>query len=130
MPEPRQPTQRTVALGLRRGVMLRGLVGHGAAGAEEHRETTLAAAEPLRREAGRVAAAEGGGLPLLHRPASEEAAERRAEAVKKYMVDGGIDESRLTTRGAGPDEPIADNATKEGQAQNRRTEFKVLKKDD
>ena len=50
----------------------------------------------------------------------------RAEAVKTYMVDKGIDASRILTRGAGPDEPVGDNATKEGRAQNRRIEFKLL----
>ncbi|MBA3548352.1 MAG: OmpA family protein [Nannocystis sp.] len=51
---------------------------------------------------------------------------RRAEAVKKYLVDAGIDASRLTARGAGPDEPVADNKTKAGKALNRRIEFKLL----
>ncbi len=50
---------------------------------------------------------------------------RRAAAVKKYLVDKGIAEGRLSTRGAGPDEPIADNATKKGKSQNRRIEFKL-----
>ena len=36
------------------------------------------------------------------------------------------DERRITTRGAGPDEPIDTNDTKAGQAKNRRIEFKVL----
>ena len=53
---------------------------------------------------------------------------RRAEAVKRYLVDAGIDGARLQTRGAGPDEPIADNATKAGKAQNRRIEFKLISK--
>ncbi len=52
---------------------------------------------------------------------------RRAEAVKKYLIDKGIDSSRIETRGAGPDEPVADNTTKRGKAQNRRIEFKLLK---
>jgi OOP family OmpA-OmpF porin len=51
---------------------------------------------------------------------------RRAESVKKYMVDKGLDASRITTRGAGPDEPIADNKTAKGKAQNRRIEFKLV----
>ena len=51
---------------------------------------------------------------------------RRAEAVKKYLVDAGIDSSRLTARGAGPDEPVADNKTKANKALNRRIEFKLL----
>jgi OOP family OmpA-OmpF porin len=51
---------------------------------------------------------------------------RRAEAVKKYLIDAGIAASRLTSRGAGPDEPVADNKTKAGKALNRRIEFKLL----
>lgn len=51
---------------------------------------------------------------------------RRAEAVKKWMVDHGIEAKRIETRGAGPDEPVADNKTARGKAQNRRIEFKLL----
>ena len=50
----------------------------------------------------------------------------RAEAVKTWLTEHGIDASRITTRGAGPDEPVADNATKPGRAKNRRIEFKIL----
>jgi outer membrane protein OmpA-like peptidoglycan-associated protein len=50
----------------------------------------------------------------------------RAESVKEYLVAKGIDATRLVTRGAGPDEPIADNKTRVGQAQNRRIEFRIL----
>jgi OOP family OmpA-OmpF porin len=50
---------------------------------------------------------------------------RRAESVKKYLVDKGIAEGRLSTRGAGPDEPIAKNDTKKNKALNRRIEFKL-----
>ena len=50
---------------------------------------------------------------------------RRADAVKKYLVDNGIDTARISTRGAGPDQPIADNTTKDGKAKNRRIEFKL-----
>ena len=50
----------------------------------------------------------------------------RAESVKAYLVNAGVDSSRITTRGAGPDEPIADNKTKSGRAQNRRIEFRLL----
>ncbi len=51
--------------------------------------------------------------------------ERRADAVKQYFVDAGIDSSRIETKGLGPDEPIADNDTKSGRAENRRIEFKL-----
>lgn len=55
-----------------------------------------------------------------------ELSKQRADAVRKYFVDQGIDESRLETRGAGPDEPRDTNDTEEGRARNRRTEFKIL----
>ena len=51
----------------------------------------------------------------------------RADAVKKYLVDHGIEAARLETRGAGPDEPLDSNATKTGRAQNRRIEFRILR---
>lgn len=51
---------------------------------------------------------------------------KRAEAVKDYLVSAGIDESRIGTIGYGPDKPIADNDTKEGQEKNRRIEFRLL----
>ncbi|HWB75334.1 MAG TPA: OmpA family protein [Nannocystaceae bacterium] len=53
--------------------------------------------------------------------------QRRADAVKKYLVDNGIDTTRIETRGAGPDEPLDTNATKKGRSQNRRIEFRILR---
>ncbi len=49
----------------------------------------------------------------------------RADAVANILVDSGIPASKVTTVGAGPDKPIADNKTKEGQAKNRRVEIDV-----
>lgn len=51
---------------------------------------------------------------------------RRADAVKQYLLDAGIDAGRITTRGVGPDEPIADNTTAEGKAKNRRIQFALI----
>jgi len=52
--------------------------------------------------------------------------QKRADAVKKYMVNkGGIDAKRITAEGFGLEKPIADNATKAGKAKNRRVEAAV-----
>jgi len=51
--------------------------------------------------------------------------QRRADAVKLYLVNNGIDTSRMTTVGYGEAVPVADNNTPEGRALNRRVEFKV-----
>ncbi|HEX2879757.1 MAG TPA: OmpA family protein, partial [Polyangiaceae bacterium] len=57
---------------------------------------------------------------------NEELSLRRANTVKAYLVSKGIDSSRIETRGAAFDEPIADNDSKEGKQKNRRIEFKLL----
>ena len=49
--------------------------------------------------------------------------ERRAEAVRDYMVERGIQASRITTKGWGKANPVASNSTKEGRAKNRRVEI-------
>lgn len=51
--------------------------------------------------------------------------DRRAHAVRAYMINKGVPAARLTARGFGPDMPIADNKTKEGRAKNRRVEFNI-----
>jgi OOP family OmpA-OmpF porin len=51
--------------------------------------------------------------------------ERRANSVKKYLVEHGVEESRLSTIGYGESRPIASNQTREGRALNRRVELNV-----
>jgi outer membrane protein OmpA-like peptidoglycan-associated protein len=57
-----------------------------------------------------------------------ELSQARANSVKEYMVGKGIDTGRIETRGAGPNEPVADNSTDKGRQENRRIEFKLLQK--
>ena len=46
--------------------------------------------------------------------------ERRAQAVADYLTSNGIGAHRLTVKGYGEDNPVADNKTREGRAHNRR----------
>jgi outer membrane protein OmpA-like peptidoglycan-associated protein len=48
--------------------------------------------------------------------------ERRADAVKSFLADNGIDATRLTTSGKGEQSPVGNNATATGRQQNRRVE--------
>lgn len=53
--------------------------------------------------------------------------QKRADAVKAYIVSKGIEPERILTRGEGPDAPIADNKTRNGRQANRRIEFTIIK---
>jgi OOP family OmpA-OmpF porin len=52
--------------------------------------------------------------------------QRRAATVELYLESKGIAKDRITSRGYGQEQPIADNNTKEGRAANRRVELRVL----
>jgi outer membrane protein OmpA-like peptidoglycan-associated protein len=57
---------------------------------------------------------------------NQKLSERRADAVVKYFGQSGIDKERMVWKGFGATQPVADNATEEGRAQNRRVEFLIL----
>lgn len=52
--------------------------------------------------------------------------QRRANAVRAYLISRGIEESRLSARGYGPDRPLESNSTARGRARNRRVEFHIM----
>jgi outer membrane protein OmpA-like peptidoglycan-associated protein len=52
--------------------------------------------------------------------------ERRAGAVRDYLVKSGIEGQRLQTKGLGETNPIGDNETPEGRQKNRRTEISAI----
>lgn len=50
---------------------------------------------------------------------------RRAQSVAKVLIGAGVPAAKVTSVGFGPDKPLADNATREGQSRNRRVEIEV-----
>jgi outer membrane protein OmpA-like peptidoglycan-associated protein len=54
---------------------------------------------------------------------------RRADSVKSYLIVNGVDGLRLNVLGKGETEPITDNGSAEGRAQNRRVEIVIVAND-
>jgi outer membrane protein OmpA-like peptidoglycan-associated protein len=51
---------------------------------------------------------------------------RRATSVANYLASRGVEQGRLISQGMGPSQPIADNASEAGRAQNRRVELQIV----
>lgn len=57
---------------------------------------------------------------------NQKLSERRAHSVTEYLIESGVPRaSFVSVQGAGETQPVADNATAEGRAQNRRTEIRI-----
>jgi len=61
------------------------------------------------------------GGPAINQPLSE----KRAESVRAYLVEQGVDGNTVTARGFGDTRPVADNNTAAGRQANRRVELVV-----
>lgn len=59
---------------------------------------------------------------------NKELSDRRAHAVRQYLMDKGIDGGRMEALGLGEEQPIDDNRTSDGRAANRRVEFHITSK--
>ena len=71
----------------------------------------------------------GGHTDNVGNPASNQTlSEQRAKAVYDYLVNHGIEASRLSYKGYGQTQPVSDNSTPEGRRQNRRTVFTIIAK--
>ncbi|WP_455005336.1 OmpA family protein [Capnocytophaga gingivalis] len=53
--------------------------------------------------------------------------QNRADAVKVFLIQGGIASNRLESQGFGPEKPIASNKNKKGRELNRRVEINLIK---
>ena len=58
--------------------------------------------------------------------ANQTLSENRAKAVTQYLSENGIAQERISYKGFGEKNPIADNSTEKGRAENRRTEFSIV----
>ncbi len=54
---------------------------------------------------------------------NEELSQRRADAVREYLIRQGVARNRLSSKGFGSSKPLASNSTAEGRQSNRRVEF-------
>lgn len=62
------------------------------------------------------------GTDAINNPLSE----KRAQAVYNYLLQSGVNANRMTSQGLGSSQPITDNNTAAGKAQNRRVEVFIL----
>lgn len=60
---------------------------------------------------------------------NQKLSDSRAASVKDYLVEGGIDAGRLSSKGYGESKPLDNNKTREGRANNRRVEINLNKED-
>ena len=58
---------------------------------------------------------------------NQKLSEERAAAVKNFLIENGIDASRLSSKGFGESMPVDSNKTSKGKANNRRVEVKLVK---
>lgn len=57
---------------------------------------------------------------------NQKLSEQRSEAIRQYLIKKGVGVARVTAKGYGSTQPVADNSTYEGRQLNRRTEVKIL----
>jgi OOP family OmpA-OmpF porin len=58
---------------------------------------------------------------------NQQLSEQRANSVVQYLINIGVEPSRLLPQGFGESHPVADNSSEEGRALNRRVEFRLRK---
>jgi len=82
-------------------------------------------ADALKNESGRQITIEGHTDAQGSESSNLDLSQRRAQAVRDFLVSRGIPDDKVTATGLGMSRPVADNDTVEGRAQNRRVEIIV-----
>jgi outer membrane protein OmpA-like peptidoglycan-associated protein len=82
-------------------------------------------AEYLKTEAGLLVMIEAHTDNIGSSSSNDVLSLKRADVVRAYLINQGILDNRMDTRGFGESRPIADNDTEEGRAMNRRVEFRL-----
>lgn len=101
------------AIGKLGGILVSGVAKGIMAGIVGHTDT-----DPVKKAATK-ALLQGLGKPATNQGLSE----ARAEAVRDILQGAGVEATRMNTRGVGAAQPLADNRTAAGKAQNRRVEI-------
>ncbi|MGZ3809651.1 MAG: OmpA family protein, partial [Bacteriovorax sp.] len=93
---------------------------------EHYMDQIKKVAEQLKQDYGMNSIIEGHADSTGPKAYNDKLSKRRAEAVKRKLIEYGIGEERIQTEGFGEDRPIADNRTKEGRQKNRRAAVYIL----
>ena len=91
-------------------------------GVAADQQSLLAEVATMKDVTWRTVSAEGYADSVGQRPYNQRLSARRAKAVRAFLLGKGLDPQMVQAQGKGAADPVADNATAEGRAQNRRTE--------
>jgi outer membrane protein OmpA-like peptidoglycan-associated protein len=120
---PKAPAAQTVEVG--KAIVLEGIVFQTSKAviAPQSEETLNQALKVFTENADIAVEIRGYTDNVGKAAANVKLSQRRADAVKAWLVGKGIAATRIGTKGLGAENPIADNTTPEGRAKNRRIEF-------